>query len=71
MGAKAYELLRNLVAPDSPKDHRFNDLVKTTRVHLKPKPLVVAKCFKFYKRVQCEDETDAEYIVSLIQLSTH
>ena len=31
IGAKAYELLCNLVAPDSPKDKRFNDLVKTLR----------------------------------------
>ena len=71
MGAKAYELLRNLVAPDAPKDKRFNDLVKTMRAHLKPKPLIIAEHFKFYKRVQHEDEKVAVYIVSLKQLSTH
>ena len=71
MGAKAYELLRNLVAPDAPKDKRFNDLVKTMRAHLKPKPLIIAERFKFYKRVQHDDEKVAEYIVSLKQLSTH
>ena len=68
MGAKAYELLRNLVTPDAPKDKRFNDLVKTMRAHLKPKPLIIAEHFK---RVQHEDEKVAEYIVSLKQLSTH
>ena len=71
MGAKAYELLRNLVAPDAPKDKRFNDLLKTMRTHLKPKPLIIAERFKFYKRVQHEDEKVAEYIVSLKQSSTH
>ena len=71
MGAKAYELLRNLVAPDSPKDKRFNDLVKTLRAHLKPKPLVIAERFKFYKRLQREEESVAEYSVTLKQLSTH
>ena len=71
MGAKAYELLRNLVAPDSPKDKRFNDLVKTLRAHLKPKPLVIAERFKFYKRLQREEERVAEYSVTLKQLSTH
>ena len=70
MGAIAYELLRNLVAPDAPKDKRFNDLVKTMRAHLKPKPLIIAERFKFYKRVQHEDEKVAEYIMSLKQLST-
>ena len=39
--------------------------------HLKPKPLIIAERFKFYKRVQHEDEKVAEYIVSLKQLSTH
>ena len=71
MEVKAYELLRNLVAPDSPKDKRFNDLVKTIRVHLKPKALVIAERFKLYKRVQCEYEMVAEYIVSLKQLLMH
>ena len=71
MGAKAYELLRNLVALDSPKDKRFNDLVKTLRAHLKPKPLVIAERFKFYKRLQREEESVAEYSVTLKQLSTH
>ena len=56
MGAKAYELLRNLVAPDSPKDQRFNDLVKTMRVHLKPKPQNVSSFIKEFnvkmKRLQ-------------------
>ena len=60
-----------MVAPDSPKGKRLNDLVKTLRVHLKPKPLVIAERFKFYKRLQCEEESIAEYSVMLKPLSTH
>ena len=71
MGAKAYELVRNLVAPEAPKDKRFNDLVKTLRAHLKPKPLVIAERFKFHKRTQLQEESVAEYIVTLKGLSTH
>ena len=56
-----YELVRNLVAPEAPK----NDLVKTLRAHLKPKPLVIAERFKFYKRTQLQEESVAEYIVTL------
>ena len=33
MGTKAYKLLQNLVATDSPKDKWFNDLVKMLRAH--------------------------------------
>ena len=51
IGAKTYELLCKLVAPDSPKDKRFNDLVKMLHVHLKPKPLAIAERFKFHKRM--------------------
>ena len=71
MGAKAYKVLRNLVAPDSPKDKRFNNLVKMLHMHLKPKPLVIAERFKFYKRLQHEEESVAEYSVTLKQFSTH
>ena len=48
MGAEAYKLLWNVVVPDSPKDKRFNDLVKILCMHMKPKPLVIAERFKFY-----------------------
>ena len=71
IGAKAYELLCNLVAPDSPKDKRFNDLVKTLCAHLKPKPLVIVEQFKFHMRMQHEEESVAEYIVTLKHLVTH
>ena len=71
IGAKVYELLHNLVVPDSPKDKRFNDLVKTLHAHLKPKPLVTAERFKFHKRMQQQEESVAEYIVTLKHLATH
>ena len=71
IGAKAYEFLCNLVVPDSLKDKRFNDLVKTLLAHLKPKPLVIAERFKYHKRMQHEEESVAEYIVTLKHLATH
>ena len=49
MGAKAYGLLRNLVAPDKPADKKFDDLVRIMKDHLNPKPLVIAERFKFHK----------------------
>ena len=36
IGARAYELLRNLLAPDPPKNKKFAELVATLRLHLKP-----------------------------------
>ena len=57
IGAKAYALLRNLTTPEKPAQKSFDELVKTMRVHLKPKPLVIAERFKFHRRTQSEGET--------------
>ena len=46
IGGPAYELLRNLVSPDAPKDKSLNQLRSTLRSHLKPKPLTIAERFK-------------------------
>ena len=43
IGARVYELLRNLLAPDPPKNKKFAELVATLRLHLKPKPLVISR----------------------------
>lgn len=39
--------------------------------HLKPKPLVIVERFKFYKWLQCKEESVAEYSVMIKQFSTH
>ena len=46
MGAKTYNLLRNLTIPDKPNKQNV-DLLKC---HLNPKPLVIAERFRFHKR---------------------
>ena len=69
MGAKAYSLLRNLVAPDKPADKNFSELVKTLKDHLHPKPLIIAERFKFHKRDQKEGETIAQYVAALRKLA--
>ena len=62
MGAKAYSLLRNLVAPDKPTDREFSELVQMLKDHLNPKPLIIAERFKFHKRDQKEGESIAQYV---------
>ena len=47
-----YELLWNLVAPDSLNGKWFDDLVKTLHAYLKPKPFVIVEWFNFHKRMQ-------------------
>ena len=69
IGAKAYALLRNLTTPEKPAQKSFDKLVKTMRVHLQPKPLVIAERFKFHQRTQSEDETVSQYIAKLRNLA--
>ena len=66
MGAKAYSLLRNLVAPSKPADKKFSELVQILKDHLNPKPLVIAERSK---RDQKEGETIAQYTAALRQLA--
>ena len=43
VGGTTYGLLRNLLAPASPKDKSFKEIVDTLKAHFEPKPLVIAE----------------------------
>ena len=49
VGAQTYRLLTNLVAPKKPGEHTYAEKLTA---HLKPKPIKIAECFRFYKRQQ-------------------
>ena len=69
IGAKAYSLLRNLLAPTKPADTEYADLVKVMKDHLKPKPIVIAERFKFHRRDQQDEENVAQYFAELRRLT--
>ena len=69
--ARTYELLRKFLSPDPPKNKKFTELAVILRLHLKPKPLVIAEHYKFYKKTQKDNKSVAEYIVILKQFSKH
>ena len=69
LGAKNYSLLRNLVAPENPKDKTYNELVEKLKAHFEPKPLVIAERFNFYRRVQASGESVADFVAALRQLA--
>ena len=71
MGAKAYKVLRNLVAPNKPTDVSFKNLVKTMTTHFCPPPSEIAQRFRFNTRVRESDETVAAYVAELRSLSEH
>ena len=69
IGPKAYGLLRNLLAPTKPSAIEYTMLIKTMKDHLSLKPIVIAECFKFYKRNQQDGEPVAQYLVVLRKLA--
>ena len=43
IGTKLYSLLRDLLAPENPKDSSVADLLKRLKEHLEPAPIVIAE----------------------------
>ena len=62
LGGKTYGLLRNLTAPDKPKDKSYEAIKKLLSDHLAPKPIKIAERFRFHKRNQREGESVNEYM---------
>ena len=48
LGAKAYELLRSIIAPAKPASKNY-ELITAMKTHLDPKPLTIAERFKFHQ----------------------
>ena len=65
VGAKTYELLKDIVAPAKPSELKFEEVVEHLNKHYDPKPLVIAERFKFHKRNQQADESITEYCAAL------
>ena len=71
VGGTTYGLLRNLLAPASPKDKSFKEIVDTLKAHFEPKPLVIAERFHFHRQNQNSGESVAMYVAELRRLATH
>ena len=69
--AKTYSLLRDLLAPENPKDKSFNQLAEVLKKQFEPKPLVIAERFTFHHRNQSSTESVLDYVAELRRLATH
>ena len=49
VGAKTYELLKDIVALAKPSELQFEEVVEHLNKHYDPKPLVIAERFKFQR----------------------
>lgn len=70
MGAETYTLLKSLIpAPAKPKDKTYEELVTLLSGHFMPKPLIIAERFKFWTRMQGQNENVTSYAAELRRLS--
>ena len=70
-GAKTYSLFRNLTTPAKPAEKTYTELKTLLRKHLKPKPLVIDKCFKFHQRKQETGEMVSQFVTELRKLTEY
>ena len=69
IGAKTYETLRSLLAPERPRDKSYDELKAILLKHYDPQPLVVGERFRFYQRSQKSGESIADFVADLRRLS--
>lgn len=69
IGKSHFSLLRNLLAPESPKDKSLDELITVLKTHFEPKPLVIAERFNFYRRDQQSNESIIDFVADLRRLT--
>ena len=70
-GAKNYHILRNLVAPRTPTELDFDEIVTVMQQHFNPKPVVTVERFKFNSRFRRTGESVATFVAELRHLALH
>ncbi len=71
LGSKGYHTLRALLQPHKPTDKSYEDCIDLLKRHFAPKPSETVLRYRFYTRSQKPNETVAEFVAGLRQLSEH
>lgn len=69
IGAKTYKLLRNLVAPATPGDKTFDEIVQVVKDYYDPKPSEIVQRFKFNSWNRKQTESVSAYMSELRALA--
>ena len=69
IGPQAYKLLSSLVAPESPGEKAYADLVKAMTDHHSPPPSEIVQRYRFNTRFRQQGETVAMYVSELRALA--
>ena len=68
IGREAFVKLKTLVSPTSLDDLSLTDIITSMKQHYKKETVEIAERFKFFKRVQHDDEEVADYVAELRRL---
>jgi len=71
IGSKTYALLRNLMAPTTPADKLFVQLVEILMKHYETKLLIIAERFEFHKHSQHPQESVKDFVAEQQCLTIH
>ena len=69
-GAKAYKLIKSLIAPAKPTDKTFQQLVEIVSKHFDPVPAITVQRYKFNVRIRQPGENVATFLSELRLLAT-
>lgn len=65
IGPKCYEVLRNSVLPDKPSEKIYKDLKEVLQNYYAPEKFIIAKRYRFHKRMQKPDESITHFCVEV------
>ena len=68
IGREAFIKLKTLVSPTPLDDLSLTDIIAAMKLHYKKETVEIAERFKFFKRVQHEDEEVPDYVAELRRL---
>ena len=69
-GAKAYKVIKSLIAPAKPTDKTFQQLVEIVSKHFDPVPAITVQRYKFNVRIRQPGENVATFLSELRLLAT-
>ena len=71
VGKEIVQVLSHLFSPDKPADKTLAEHLKKIKDHYEPVPNEMAESFKFWTRVQAEDESVTDYRLAIKKLTVH
>ena len=70
-GPSTFQLLKNLLQPNTPESKSYTDLVDLLKNHFNPTPSVIMQRFKFNTRTRKDTESVVTYVAELKRLDEH